>query len=110
MEQERSDALYDTHAHFFTNDLLRYPVDTANAREGEDNLRRRIQSDPATPERIFSLWDDSGVIGGAGVQYNTRYKMDNSFVLDTAQRHAERVTPVVMLDATAADTPSTLER
>jgi L-fuconolactonase len=107
---ERSDALYDTHAHFFTNDLLRYPVNTANAREGEDNLRRRIQSDPATPERIFSLWEDSGVIGGVGVQYNTVYKTDNSFVLDTAQQHAERVTPVVMLDATAADTPSTLER
>jgi len=110
MATERSDALYDTHAHFFTNDLARYPVNTANAKEGEENLRRRIQSDPATPERIFRLWDDNGVIGGVGVQYNTVYKTDNSFVLDTAERHAERVTSVVMLDPTAASTPSTLER
>jgi len=107
---EQSDELYDTHAHFFSADVLRYPVNTANAREGEDNLRRRIESDPATPQRVLGLWDDSGVIGGVGVQYNTVYKTDNRFILDTAGQNAERVTPVVMLDATAADTPATLDR
>ena len=105
-----ADPLYDTHAHFFTNDLARYPINTANAREGEDTLRRRIQSEPATPDRIFRFWDDSGVIGGVGVQYNTIYKSDNSYVLDTAAAHPERITPVVMLDAAAAGTPSTLTR
>jgi L-fuconolactonase len=107
---EQGDALYDTHAHFFSSDVLRYPVNTANAREGEDNLRRRVESDPATPHRVLGLWDDSGVIGGVGVQYNTVYKTDNRFILDTAGQHAERITPIVMLDATAADTPATLDR
>jgi len=107
---EQSDVLYDTHAHFFSSDLLRYPVNTANAREGEDNLRRRIESDPATPQRVLGLWDDSGVIGGVGVQYNTVYKTDNRFILDTAGQNAERVTAVVMLDATAADTPAILDQ
>ncbi|HEY0942273.1 MAG TPA: amidohydrolase family protein [Steroidobacter sp.] len=102
--------LYDTHAHFFSSDLQRYPIDIANAREGEANLRRRILAEPATPERIFGLWDESGVSGGAGVQYNTVYKHDNSYVLDVAEQHANRVAPVVMMNAAAADTPATLTR
>jgi L-fuconolactonase len=106
----RDTALYDTHAHFFSSDVQRYPVDTTNAREGEVNLRRRIRSEPATPERVFAMWDDNGVAGGVAVQYNTVYKKDNRYVLDVAEQHAERVTPVVMLDAEAADTPAVLTK
>ena len=106
----RDTALYDTHAHFFSSDIQRYPIDTTNAREGEENLRRRIQSEPATPESIFGLWDANGVAGGVAVQYNTVYKKDNRYLLDVAEAHADRITPVVMLDATAADTPATLAR
>lgn len=104
------DVLFDAHAHFFTNDLQRYPVNIANAREGDENLRRRLLSDPATPERMLSLWDESRVSGGAGVQYNTVYKTDNRFVLDMAEQHADRVAPVVMLDAGAPGTPAMLAR
>lgn len=106
---ENSAPLYDTHAHFFSNDTQRYPLNTANAREGEESLRRRIASDPATPERNFKLWDASGVTGGCGVQYNTVYKSDNSYLLDVAARHPDRIAPIVMLDATAPDTPGTLD-
>lgn len=102
--------LYDTHAHFFSNDLRRYPVNTANAREGEANLMRRLLSEPATPERIFSLWNETDVAGGAGVQYNTVYKTDNSYLLDVAGQHGDRVSPVVMMNAAATDTPATLTR
>lgn len=102
--------LFDTHAHFFSNDTQRYPLNTSNAREGEEDLRRRISSDPATPERNFERWDASGVTGGCGVQYNTVYKSDNSYLLDVAERHPDRIAPVVMLDATAPDTPTTLDR
>src|SRR5690606_18625324 len=104
------DPLYDTHAHFFSSDLQRYPVNTTNAREGEANLRRRLLAEPATPQRIFSLWNETGVSAGAGVQYNTVYKTDNSYVLDVAEQHADRVSPVIMLNAAAADTPATLTR
>lgn len=106
---EHSAALYDTHAHFFTNDLQRYPVKTTNAREGEENLRQRITTQPWTPERMLSLWDDCGVTGGVGVQYNTVYKTDNRYVLDVSDRHADRISSVVMLDATTPDTPATLD-
>jgi predicted TIM-barrel fold metal-dependent hydrolase len=107
---ENSAPLYDTHAHFFSNDTQRYPLNTSNAREGEEQLRRRISSDPATPERNFELWDASFVTGGCGVQYNTVYKSDNSYLLDIAERHPDRIAPVVMLDATASDTPATLDK
>lgn len=102
------DALYDTHAHFFTSDVQRYPVTTANAREGEEPLRRRILCEPATAERVLCLWDESGVAAGVGVQYNTVYKTDNRYLLDVSERHAGRIAPVVILDATARDTPATL--
>ncbi len=67
-------------------------------------------SDPATPERNFELWDASRVTGGCGVQYNTVYKSDNSYVLDVAERHADRIAPVVMLNPAAPDTPATLDK
>jgi L-fuconolactonase len=102
--------IYDTHAHFFTNDLQRYPLDTRNAREGEVNLQRRILSEPATPQHVFKMWDESGVSGGVAIQYHTVYKNDNSYVLDVAEQHADRLTPVVMLNAAAPETPQTLER
>lgn len=106
---ENSGPLYDTHAHFFSDDTQRYPLNLSGAREGEEHLRRRIASNPATPERIFERWDASGVSAGCGVQYNTVYKSDNSYVLDVAARHADRIAPVVMLDATAPETPTALQ-
>jgi predicted TIM-barrel fold metal-dependent hydrolase len=100
--------LFDTHAHFYTNDLQRYPVHTANAREGEEKLKQRIQADAFPSERVLALWDDNRVAGGAGVQYNTVYKTDNRYLLDVSAQHPKRIAPVVMLDATAAETPETL--
>lgn len=96
--------LFDTHAHFFTNDTARYPVDVTGAREGEDAIRRRIATSPATPERIFALWDACSVTGGAAVQYNSVYKKDNSYCLAVADEHPSRVSAVLMLDASRAAT------
>ena len=104
------DPLYDTHAHFFTNDIARYPVDTTGAREGEENLRKRIDSDPATPEAILPVWEKSGVIGGAGVQYNTVYKTDNSYIMDMSDQYPDKISSVVILHADAPDTPAKLEK
>lgn len=50
--------------------MLRYPVNTKNAREGEENLRRRMLTEPWTPERMLSLWDESGVRGTLCVDDN----------------------------------------
>ncbi|WP_109807266.1 amidohydrolase family protein [Sphingosinithalassobacter portus] len=100
--------LFDTHAHFFTNDYGRFPVDLTGAREGEDALRQRIESDPATDERIFALWDANGVTGGAAVQYNTVYKTDNRYTCWVADVHHNRVSGVLILNAADPATPATL--
>lgn len=100
--------LFDTHAHFFTNDLKRYPADPTNAREGRDAMLARLKSDPATAERVLALWDDCGVAGGAAVQYNTVYKTDNRYTIDVADAHKGRVSAVLILDAAALDTPGQL--
>jgi len=100
--------LFDTHAHFFTNDLKRYPADPTNAREGREAMLARLQSDPATAERVLGLWDSCGVAGGAAVQYNTVYKTDNRYTVDVADAHHDRVSAVLILSAAAPDTPAQL--
>lgn len=99
---------FDTHAHFFTNDTERYPVDLSGAREGQEAMQARLQRDPATAERVLALWDECGVAGGAAVQYNTVYKTDNRYTIDVADIHHHRVSAVLILDAAAPETPATL--
>lgn len=100
--------LYDTHAHLFSSDIARYPIDTSAAAEGPDVLRARILAHPATPEVLLPLWSTTGVTGGAAVQYNSAYRTDNSYLLDSAAGHSDRIAPVVILDAQQSDTPALL--
>jgi predicted TIM-barrel fold metal-dependent hydrolase len=105
---EDEDRLYDTHAHLFTSDAARYPIDIRGARESEETLRRRIAEAAIPPERLLQWWDETGVAAGAGVQYNTIYKTDNSYVLDSSDRFPQRISAVVMLPAAYPETPQTL--
>lgn len=100
--------LFDTHAHFFTDDTKRFPIDVTGAREGEAEVRARIARDPATAERLLALWDQCGVTGGAAVQYNTIYKTDNSYTLSVADIHHNRVAAVLILRADFPETPEKL--
>ncbi|WP_066807604.1 amidohydrolase family protein [Sphingomonas asaccharolytica] len=100
--------LFDTHAHFFTNDTERFPIDVTGAREGEAEVRARIARDPATAERLLALWDQCGVTGGAAVQYNTIYKTDNSYTLSVADVNHHRVSAVLILRAELPETPEQL--
>jgi L-fuconolactonase len=100
--------LFDTHAHFFTNDIARYPVDLHHARESTESLRHRLETDPVTAERVLKLWDAFGVAGGAAVQYNSVYKTDNSYTLDVSDAHPERISAVLILDSMAPETPDKL--
>jgi L-fuconolactonase len=102
--------LFDAHAHFFTNDTARYPVDLTGARETPEALKERLERDPSTAERVFSLWNACGVSGGAAVQYNTVYKTDNSYTIDVADAHAGRVSAVLILRAHEAGTPAMLDK
>jgi len=100
--------LFDTHAHFFTGDVARYPVDLAGAREGAEALARRIERDPSTAARVLALWDACGVTGGAAVQYNTVYKTDNSYTIHVADAYHDRASAVLMMNARAPETPKKL--
>ena len=100
--------LFDTHAHFFTDDTKRCPIDVTGAREGEAEVRARIARDPATAERLLALWDQCGVTGGAAVQYNTIYKTDNSYTLSVADVNHHRVSAVLILRADFPETPEQL--
>lgn len=100
--------LFDTHAHFFTADTDRYPIDVTGAREGEDAVRNRIAANPATPETLIPLWDRLGVTGGAAVQYNTVYKTDNSYALTVGDAHPDRLSTVLILQAADPETPAKL--
>jgi predicted TIM-barrel fold metal-dependent hydrolase len=100
--------LFDTHAHFFTDDTKRFPIDVTGAREGEAEVRARIAREPATAERLLALWDQCGVTGGAAVQYNTIYKTDNSYTLSVADVNHHRVSAVLILRADFPETPEQL--
>lgn len=100
--------LYDSHLHFFTNDVARYPIDTRGSREGEQETRARVMNDPGTPEKIFALWAKNGVTAGTGVQYSGVYKTDNSYVLDLADQFPDRIRAEIIIDGRAAKSPEQL--
>lgn len=101
--------LFDTHAHFFTNDIGGYPVDLTGAREGSGVLMQRLESNPATAANVLEMWDQCGVTGGAAVQYNTVYKTDNRYTIHVADAHHNRVSAVLILNAAAPGTPEQLD-
>lgn len=102
--------LFDTHAHFFTSDTARYPIDVNGAREGDAEIGARIAEDAMDAERLVALWDECGVTGGAAVQYNTVYKTDNRYALDVADALPGRAAAVLILNAADTSTPDLLRR
>jgi len=98
--------IFDTHPHFFTPDTAKYPFkpDIAAA------ARTKVSETPMTPEVVVrQYWDQAGITRGTGVQYNTVYGTDNTYLLDVCKANP-RVLPVVILPATDRATPDTLRR
>ena len=101
--------LYDTHAHFYTNDVDRYPFDSRTARYGPEIMVAKAMRFPQTPREVFAFWDENHIAKGAGVQYSSTYRFNNSYLLDIARENPERIIPVVILDPVAPETPAALE-
>lgn len=96
--------LYDTHAHFYTSNLAKYPP-----REGlSEAVKARTMAQPITPDYLFKLWAENGVEMGCGVQYNSFYSNDNRYLLDVSARYPKRIVPIVILSPTDPATPATL--
>ncbi len=100
--------MYDTHSHFFSSDFARYPINLGGGRENVEETRARIAAKPSSPENILKLWAENGVEGGVGVQYNTVYRTDNSYLIDSSDAHPDKIAAVVILDPVDPKTPAQL--
>jgi len=105
----RSFKLYDCHGHFYTDDWRKYPFDAHTARYGPERMVAKAMENPMTAEKVLAFWDKAGIERGLGVQYSSTYFTDNSYLLDIAAKY-DRITPIVILDATAEETPATLKK
>ena len=74
--------LYDTHGHFYTNDVDKYPFNSRTARYGPEIMVAKAMRYPQTPKEVFAFWDECNIAKGAGVQYSSTYRFDNSYLLD----------------------------
>jgi len=102
--------LFDTHAHFYTYEPEKYPFNATGARYGAERMIAKVKEKPMTPKAVFAFWDQVGVEMGTGVQYNSTYGTDNSYLLDVSKEHPNRALPVVILSPTDAATPATLQK
>lgn len=102
--------LFDTHAHFYTNDADKYPFHATRSRYGPEIMVAKAMRYPNTPKEVFEFWDECGIAKGCGVQYNSTYQTDNSYLLDVAAQYPERIIPVVITDPLTADGAAQLEK
>jgi predicted TIM-barrel fold metal-dependent hydrolase len=107
---EDSAPLYDTHVHLFTPDMQRYPIDlSGGVPEVARVLKGEIIAAPHTPDVVLQAWADNGVAGGVAVQFYSAYLNDNSFLLDSADAHRDKIAACVIFNATDPSTPAALK-
>jgi predicted TIM-barrel fold metal-dependent hydrolase len=103
--------IFDSHTHFVSGDLEKYPLrKDLPPLPHEQEMRENQIRNPTTAQRVFGLWDANGVDGGAAVQFRSTYDLDNSYVVDTSAAYPARVRGIVILDPTNEATPGTLRR
>ncbi|MFC4855843.1 amidohydrolase family protein [Actinophytocola glycyrrhizae] len=88
--------LVDAHAHLVTDD----PAYPRSAPAGQDNLMRA--------ESLLDALRDNGLHGAVAVQRAHVYGYDNSYVLDSARNHPDRLRAMCVLDAQAPDADKTV--
>jgi L-fuconolactonase len=103
--------IFDAHTHFVSNDKVKYPVrkDLPPLKHEQEMLEMQLHN-PTTAQRVLGLWEANGVDSGVAVQFRSTYNNDNSYVVDTAATHPDRVRGVVILDPTEKETPGMLLR
>ncbi|GAA0981500.1 hypothetical protein GCM10009555_049680 [Acrocarpospora macrocephala] len=87
--------LIDAHAHLTVNDPA-YPG--AEVR------------DPMTAERLLAALDEHGLAAAVAVQRAHVYGFDNSYVVDSAARHPDRLAAMCVIDALADDADAVVRR
>lgn len=102
--------LFDTHAHFYTNEPDQYPFNASRSRYGAERMIAKAMARPMNPAAVFAFWDQVGIEMGTGVQYSSTYQTDNSYLLDVSAEHPDRIIPVVILAPTDPATPDLLRQ
>jgi len=97
--------IFDCHAHILSDDVERYPVAPLG---GE--LRPGELDDPVTAERLIGFMDEHEVRQAVLVQRAYVYGFNNDYVLDSAEKHPERLRALCMVDARSAATPESVRR
>jgi predicted TIM-barrel fold metal-dependent hydrolase len=92
--------IFDSHAHIVSDDPVRYPPEPLS---GE--LRAGDLDNPVTAERLLRAMDENGVEQAVIVQRAHIYGNDNSYVVDAAEMHRDRLRALCMIDALDAEAP-----
>jgi L-fuconolactonase len=93
--------LFDTHAHLISDDWATYQPKALRP----DLPTPKKPDYTVTVEALIALMDEQGVAEAALVQRGHLYGYDNSYILDSAEKHRGRLHPVVILDAQDPATP-----
>jgi L-fuconolactonase len=96
--------LFDTHAHLISDDWDKYPPRAL--RPGLPTPQRTPYT--VTAEALVGLMDEHGVDRACLVQRGHLYGFDNRYIIESAQRFADRLLPVVVLDTQDPATPAQL--
>jgi len=99
------DPLFDTHAHLISADQERYPPSPMHG-----TLRATDMSDPFDADDLIAQMNETGVSHACAVQRGHIYGYDNRYILDSARRYPQRLTPVVMLKARDEETADALRQ
>jgi predicted TIM-barrel fold metal-dependent hydrolase len=98
--------LLDTHAHLIADDW-----DTYRARPFTPDLPTPERpSFTVTAEELIRLMDSHGVGHACLVQRGHVYGYDNSYILDSARKHPDRLHPVVILETQDPETANAYRR
>lgn len=95
-----AEPIFDTHAHIMSDDPAVYPPSD----EGKHSA-----TPPYTVEQLLADMAATGVTRACAVQRFHYYYVDNSYVLDAAKPHGDRLTPVVMLAGQDPRSPQMLK-
>jgi len=95
--------LIDTHAHIISMDRRKYPPAPLNG-----VVKDEMFLDTFDLDQLLRGMDETGVSHACAVQRAFAYGYDNSYVLDAARLHPDRLTPVVVLPADAPESAQTL--
>ncbi|MEV0163895.1 amidohydrolase family protein [Nonomuraea fuscirosea] len=96
--------MIDSHAHLVTDDPA-YPYDPPGG-----TVSDAVRHDPMTAERLLAALDANGLSAAVAVQRAHVYGYDNSYVVDAAARHPDRLRAMCVIDARASDAAKTVRR